>query len=231
MENLPVYVAVVFSLTTLLTIWLFYKASHNSTATIAILLGWLIVQTFIGRSGFYTNTDTLPPRFLLMIFPPLLFIIGLFITKSGKNYIESLDIKWLTLLHIVRIPVEIVLLWLYINNAIPELMTFEGRNFDIFSGLSAPVIYYFGFVKKKLGNNIILAWNFLCLALLFNIVIHAILSAPTPFQRFAFDQPNIGILYFPFVWLPSIIVPLVFLSHLASIMQLLQNRNGKAISQ
>ena len=224
MENLPVYVAVVFSLTTLLTVWLFYKASHNSTATIAILLGWLILQTFIGRSGFYTNTDTLPPRFLLMIFPPLLFIIGLFITKSGRRYIDSLDIKWLTLLHIVRIPVEITLFWLFINKAVPEIMTFEGRNFDIFSGLSAPFVYYFGFVKKKLGKNVILAWNFLCLALLFNIVINAILSAPTPFQRFGFDQPNLGILYFPFVWLPSIIVPLVFLSHLASIRQLLSIR-------
>jgi hypothetical protein len=100
-------------------------------------------------------------------------------------------------------------------------MTFEGRNFDIFSGLTAPVIYYSGFIKKRLGKNVILLWNFICLGLLINIVVNAILSAPFPFQMFAFDQPNIAILYFPFVWLPGCVVPLVLLSHLATIRQLL----------
>jgi hypothetical protein len=39
-------------------------------------------------------------------------------------------------------------------------------------------------------------------------------------QQIAFDQPNIGVMYFPFVWLPACIVPLVLLSHLASLYQL-----------
>jgi len=99
-------------------------------------------------------------------------------------------------------------------------MTFEGRNFDILSGLTAPFIYYFGFVKKSLNKKIILVWNFICLALLINIVATAILSAPFTFQKLAFDQPNVAVLYFPFVWLPCCIVPLVFFSHVASIRQL-----------
>lgn len=94
-------------------------------------------------------------------------------------------------------------------------MTFEGRNFDILSGLTAPIIFYFGFVTKQLDRKVILIWNFICLALLINIVVVAILSAPFPFQQFAFDQPNIAVLYFPFNWLPSCVVPLVLLSHLS----------------
>ena len=121
----------------------------------------------------------------------------------------------------MRIPVELTLLWLFLYKAVPELMTFEGRNFDILSGLSAPIIYYFGFVKKQLSSKIILLWNFICLGLLFNIVIHAILSAPFYFQQFAFNQPNIALLYFPFVWLPACIVPLVLFSHLVSIRRIL----------
>jgi hypothetical protein len=127
-------------------------------------------------------------------------------------------------LHIVRIPVELVLFWLFTNKTIPELMTFEGRNFDILSGLSAPIIYYYAFVKKKINRNIMLLWNFVCLGLLINIVIHAILSAPFPFQQLAFSQPNRAVLYFPFIWLPGCIVPLVLLSHLAAIRQLIMNR-------
>ena len=68
---------------------------------------------------------------------------------------------------------------------------------------------------------IILIWNFICFGLLINIVVNAILSAPFPFQKFAFDHPNIAILYFPFVWLPCCIVPIVLLSHLAAIRQII----------
>ena len=131
------------------------------------------------------------------------------------------------MLHVVRIPVEFVLYGLYVYKAVPELMTFEGRNYDIISGLTAPIIYYLGFVKKQLNTKILLIWNFICLGLLFNIVVHAVLSAPFPFQLFAFEQPNIAFLYVPFNWLPSCIVPLVFLSHLASI-RLLFNNKGNA---
>jgi len=63
-------------------------------------------------------------------------------------------------------------------------------------------------------------WNVICLGLLFNIVINAILSAPTIFQAQAFDQPNIGVFYFPFVWLPCFIVPAVLFSHLVCLKKL-----------
>jgi len=67
-------------------------------------------------------------------------------------------------------------------------------------------------------------WNVMALALLLNIVINALLSAPFPFQQFAFDQPNIAILYFPFVWLPSFIVVTVLFSHLVSLRKLIKNK-------
>ncbi|MES2730750.1 MAG: hypothetical protein V4714_03345 [Bacteroidota bacterium] len=223
MENLPTYISIVFGLTTILTVGLFYKATKNSKATLIILLTWLALQTFIGQSDFYRKTDAIPPRFLLLVLPPLLFIIGLFTTSKGRQYIDSLDTKTLTILHTIRIPVEIVLFWLFVHKTIPELMTFEGRNFDILSGLTAPIIFYFGFIKNRLNKKSILLWNFICLGLLINIVANAVLSAPFPFQKFAFDQPNIAILYFPFNWLPSCVVPLVFLSHLAVIRQLLND--------
>lgn len=227
MENLPAHISIVFGLTTILTVGLFYKATNNSRATLIILFSWLAAQTFIGLSGFYTVTDTIPPRFLLLIMPPLLVITGLFTISKGRQYIDSLDAKTLTLLHTIRIPVEIALYWLFINKTVPELMTFEGRNFDIISGLTAPIIFYFGFIKNRLDRKIILIWNFICLGLLINIVANAVLSAPFPFQKFAFDQPNIAVLYFPFNWLPSCIVPLVLFSHLATIRQLLNDGRNK----
>ena len=227
MENLPVYVKVVFVLTTFLTIFLFHRATRQSTLTLGILFIWLGLQSFIGVSGFYTNTDTVPPRFLLLIGPPLLFIIVLFFTSGGKAFLDALDLKNLTIVHTIRIPVEIVLFWLFLHRGIPELMTFEGRNFDILSGITAPLIYYFGFVKSQLNTKILVLWNLICLGLLINIVANAALSVPTVFQKFAFDQPNVAILYFPFIWLPACVVPLVLLAHLATLRQLLRRTDKK----
>jgi hypothetical protein len=220
MENLPTYISIVFVVTTLLTVFIFYKASHYSATILIVLLSWLTLQGVIGISGFYTIEDSVPPRFVFLLIPALLGTIILFSTAKGRKFIDNLDQKTLTILHIIRVPVELVLFWLFLNKTVPQLMTFEGRNFDVLSGLTAPLIYYFGFVKHKISPKVILAWNIICLGLLLNIVINAILSAPLPFQKFAFDQPNIAILYFPFIWLPCCVVPLVLFSHLAAIRSL-----------
>jgi len=222
-ENLPLYIDTVFILATIATIFIFFPATHYSKPVTGIVIAWMLIQGIIGYSGFYLITDTIPPRFALLVGPPLLLIFALFATKQGRNFIDSLDLKMLIWLHVVRIPVELVLLWLFQNGQVPELMTFEGRNFDILSGLTAPLIVYFGFMKKSISNKVIIAWNIFCLLLLFNIVGTAILSAPSVFQKFAFDQPNIGVMYFPFVWLPCVIVPLVLFAHLA-IFRILLNK-------
>ena len=225
MEDLPAYISILFGFTTILTAWLFYKAAGNSKPVLLIILIWLTVQALIAGSGFYTVTDTLPPRFLLLVLPPLLVIAGLFLSPNGRKFIDGLDLKSLTILHTIRIPVELVLFYLFTYKAVPELMTFEGRNFDILSGITAPVIFYFAFIRKQFDRKVLLIWNVICLGLLVNIVSNAILSAPFPFQQFAFDQPNIAVLYFPFIWLPCCVVPLVLLSHLAAFRQLSNYKN------
>ena len=123
----------------------------------------------------------------------------------------------------VKIPVEIVLFWLYLHKAVPVVMTLEGGNLDILSGMSAPVIYYFAFIKKKLKRQIILLWNIACLMLLLNMVSRAVLSLPGPLQQLGLHQPNIAVLYFPFLWLPCCIVPL---AHLAALRQLLNKKTA-----
>lgn len=218
------YVNIAFIITTLLTIFLFYKATNNSKTTLVIIFLWILLQATLSLSGFYTITNTFPPRFALLGLPAILFIIGLFVSEKGRVYIDSLDMKTLTLLHVIRIPVEICLYWLFLHKAIPQLMTFEGRNFDIIAGLTAPLIFYFGYVKNYIGKTILLLWNFICLGLLLNIVVNAILSAPSAFQQFGFEQPNTAIIYFPFVWLPSCVVPLVLFAHLTSIRKLLSTK-------
>ncbi|WP_295794331.1 hypothetical protein [Mucilaginibacter sp.] len=222
METLPIYISIVFVLTTLLTLLLLCKAGSNSKPLIVIALLWLSLQAIAGLMGFYTITKGTPPRFGLLLVPPVVFIAMLFLTRKGRTFIDGFDVKTLTLLHVVRIPVELTLYWLFLHKAVPQVMTFEGRNFDILCGLTAPIIYYFGYVKNVFGRKIMLGWNMICLLLLANIVVTAVLSAPFPSQKLAFDQPNIAMLYFPFVWLPCFVVPAVLFAHVVSIRRLVK---------
>ena len=230
---MPLYISILFGLTTALTLLLLYIAVRKSSLenahqkANAILVGlivWLAIQAALTLNGvYYSDTNAVPPKILIRgILPVIVIIITLFATRAGRQFIDSLPLVNMTYLHIVRIPVEFVLLLLFLNNGIPQLMTFEGRNFDILSGISAPLIAYFGLQKQKLSRKAVLIWNFVCLGLLLNIVLHALFSVPSPMQKLAFDQPNIAVLYFPFSWLPSFIVPAVLFAHLVAIRQLMR---------
>jgi len=215
--DIPFYISFVFVVALLITIFFFLKGINYSKKILLIVLIWAFIQGILSYSGFYLNTGEAPIKLFLAVFPPMLFTISSFISKKGSEWINTINLKDLTLLHIIRVPVELVLYWLFLYKAIPELMTFSGRNFDILAGITAPFVYYFGFVKQLLNKKVILGWNIVCLFLLLHIVVNAVLSAPLPIQQFAFDQPNIAVFNFPFLWLPSVIVPIVLFSHLVTI--------------
>ncbi len=222
MATLPVYVYLVFIITFLTTIIAFSSATLKPRITLILIMIWAITQSVLSLTGFYLQFNAIPPRFPLLIIVPAISILLLFINPKGRNFIDGINIKTLCLMNTIRIPVEVVLYWLALHKAIPWLMTLEGRNFDIISGLSAPLIYYWGFVKNKLNRNVLIVWNILCLGLVINVLVNGVLSIPSPIQQFGFDQPNIAILYFPFVLLPTIIVPIVIFSHLVSIRKLMK---------
>ena len=226
MAEISIYTTLLFILTSFLTLWFFYRAVKSKKVLLAILV-WMAIVGILGFIGFYRVENAIPPRFIFLLGPGLLFVLILFTTKKGSKFANRSDLKWLILLHTIRVPVEIVLFYVYIEGLVPIEMTFEGYNYDIISGLTAPVIYYMVFVKNWIGEKGLLIWNFVCLGLLLNILTIAVLSAQTPFQAMAFDQPNIGVAYFPFVWLPAVIVPIVFYAHLAGIGQLLQQMKTK----
>ena len=220
-EQVPLYFELFFIAITAATGWFFLQANKYFKIVSLVMICWLIIQTILAEKGFYTKSSGMPPRLTIAVLPPVLFIIACFILPAGRRYLDTLDPRMLTWLHIVRLPVEFCLYILMIHHLVPEIMTFEGRNFDIISGITAPFVAYFGYTKKTLSRSIILGWNIICLFLVLHIVYYGIFSAPTEIQKYAFDRPNVAVLYFPFIWLPAFIVPLVILSHLVCIRQLI----------
>ncbi len=217
MINIPDYINWIFYLSVILTLVFLLLAAPRIDKLAALSIAWLSLQMVISSSGYYLEKDMFPPALALLVVPPLLVV--LFVVFSGFNIRTLKEFRggWLTLLHVVRIPVELVLFWLFKEGLVPKDMTFQGRNFDIYIGLSAPLIAFFGYVRPVLPVWVVLIWNVVGLGFLFNIVGIALMSSPGPFHIINLDQPNVAVLNFPFAWLPCFIVPTVLFAHLASI--------------
>ncbi len=235
METLPIYLPLAFGVTTLATLCIFFLAMRQSAAVgtrknaLWVSLGlavWLTLHAVLSLNQVYTLAPlTMPPRlFVLAVLPNILAIVLLFSTPAGRRWMDGLPLRTLTFLHVVRIPVELVLLGLFLHHTLPQVMTFEGRNFDILAGITAPFVAYFGLQKGKMNRTLILGWNIVCLGLLLNIIATAFLSAPSPVQQFGRDLPQFALTHFPYIWLPAFVAPLVLFVHLVAIRRLIQGK-------
>ena len=124
-----------------------------------------------------------------------------------------------------RIGVEILLLLAFIADKLPVQMTFEGRNFDIITGLLALPIGYLLARKKTYALKLAVIYNFIGMLLLINILVIAVLSMPTSIRYFMNEPANTLVAEFPFILLPGVLVPLAYTLHIFSLRQLLVRRD------
>ena len=216
-ENLPNWIEILFINVAIAAIVLFYFSNGKPKLLTLILLFWGIIQSALAFGGFYQNDNFIPPRFLLVLIPTTFLIIyglsGKRMTWARKNRNNHVS----TFIHTLRIPIEIVLLYLFLNKMIPQLMTFEGRNFDILVGISAPIIGILH-LKNMISPKGLMAWNIVGLGFVSFIYLNGVLSSELPFQQFGFEQPNIAVTYFPFILLPALVVPIVIYTHVTDIL-------------
>ncbi len=188
----------------------------------ACLLLYLVLHGVLAVAGVYANVHSnMLPIVLIVPLPVFTLLLWVAFFRHGA-FFRSLSLRRLTYLQTFRVLVETVLFYSALEHGlIPELMTFSGRNFDLLVGLTAPLVAWLVFERAVLGARFLLAWNVAGLALLGNIVTHAVLSLPTPVQRLAFEQPNVLVLEFPYIYLPVLLVMAALLGHVVSITRLL----------
>lgn len=94
--NRPAYISIIFGLTTVATLALFFWTIESSsseiirqgsTKKIVGLSIWLIIQAVLTFKGIYsTNTDSVPPKIATLgILPASLIIFLLFTLEKGKD--------------------------------------------------------------------------------------------------------------------------------------------------
>ena len=188
------------------------------------LVGWLALTGMLAERGFFDDFQSIPPRLVLALGPPLLTLLALTFSRRIAPLLAALPPAWPVVAQTFRIPVEIVLWRLAVAGVIPELLSFTGRNVDILVGLTAPVVAYACFVRRAWPARVAVWWNWAGIVILLNVVVHAQLSAPTPWRIFETDPPTTFIADWPYIWLPDFLVPLAWLLHAVSLRQLRSRR-------
>lgn len=187
-------------------------ARRDATWVAAVIGGWLAATAALAASGAIAFDDG-PPRALAL--PWIAIIVGAVALwrPAGRAFLAHVPRPHVVALQSFRVPVELILWALFLDHAIPERMTFEGRNFDVLVGLTAFPIGFAAWAGSKRRPWLALLWHVAGLALLANIVSMAIRAQPPVI-------PTV-----PMVWLPAFLVPVALLGHIAGIAQAIRARS------
>ena len=198
--------------------------------TTFILVTWVGLLTALSINGFFSDFSKLPPRPALAMLIPLPIIIFIAFSKTGTQLLQTVPSHWLVFMQSFRIVVELLLLFAFMSGKLPVQMTFEGRNFDVLTGVLALPVGYLIARKKNYSSKLIIAFNIIGIVLLLNILVIAVLSMPTSIRYFMNEPSNTLVAQFPFILLPGVLVPIAYTMHIFSLRQLLAKQRKMDIN-
>lgn len=182
----------------------------------AVLAAWLACTGLLGASGRLVEPAPGPPAVLVIAVPLAGLAAWLSLSAQGARLALAVPVTVLIGAQGFRVAVELLLHRLWQEGMVPRMLTFEGANLDILAGLSAPVAAWAA-TRGRPGAAMALIWNLAGLALLGNVVVRAVLTAPGGLHRLATELPNRLPGQFPYVWLAGFLAPLAFALHVLAI--------------
>jgi hypothetical protein len=195
------------------------KKKKFITSIIVALVGWVVFVATWSFSGMLGDFSLFPLNMGPILVIPLIGTLVFTFSKTFTEVLSHIPQHRLAYLQSFRIFVEILIWMLFVDNLLPVQMTFEGRNFDVISGITGIIIGYLS-SRGKLSRTMLIIWNIACLGLLINIVTIAILSMPVPFRVFMNEPSNTVVGQFPISLLPAMLVPLAYMLHFFSLRKL-----------
>lgn len=198
--------------------------AHDRTpvvrAAAIVLIGWFALAIVLAVAGAYHAEADRIPTIQYGIFVPIL--VGGFLIWRGplvRRVIKAVPQQWIVGVQVYR-ALGVIFLILYAANRLPGLFAWPAGLGDVLVGVLAPVV---GLAYARLPRQnfaLVLQWNIFGLVDLVVAVTTGLLTSPSPLQLFAFNHPNELITVFPLVLIPSFLVPISVLLHLASLSKL-----------
>lgn len=224
--GLWLHVATVAAIAALLG-WLWAHASARPMRAATLMsvgaVAWLAVTAVLSLSGFAQRVDILPPGAAAVLLPAMLAVAVVLVFLGRADYrsvLHGMPLPALHLAQVFRVPVEVVLAMLVDAGRLPALLSWHGTNFDILTGLTAPLAAWAA-VRKMRGSLIV--WNLLGLGLVLNVLVTGILASPPPLQVIRVEPSSVFMMSFPLVWLPGFLVPVAILLHGLALLRLLRS--------
>lgn len=190
------------------------------------MLVWLGVTGALAGSGALSNFDSFPPPAMPVLLVSFVLVFVLAFSRFGERLARDLPLALLVGFQGFRVVVEIMLHRASEEGVIGTHMTWSGLNFDVVTGLTAIGLGLWLW-RREHGRGdqpqprvLLWLWNLLGLGLLLAIVAISVMSIPGPLRQFG-GPPNVWIAYFPFVWLPTVMVTAALFGHLLLFRRLL----------
>lgn len=183
----------------------------------------MFVGAVASLSGILARFDMMPPPMLFLVLFMVVFPMALGLSTFGSKAANQVPLFSLVGLLSFRFPLELVMHRASNIGIMPHQLSFStGYNFDIITGLSALILFVLHKASFQIPTILIWSWNIwgsLCLIIIFLIAV----STSPIFRLFGDNLENLNtwVLYFPYIWLPTVLVSIAIFSHVVITRKLL----------
>src|SRR4051812_1282087 len=189
-------------------------------AVMVPLLAWLVAALEVAQAGLLRpGAVRFPAIPLAVILPIAIFLPLLLRSRSIAAAIDAVPPSWLIAVQVYRV-LGGVFLVRWAAGLLPGEFALPAGTGDLLVGLLALPVAFWVHSRTRAGLAAGYAWNVFGILDLALALTMGFLTAPGPFQRFAFDQPNTTVGAYPLVMIPAFAVPLSLILHGLSIWQL-----------
>lgn len=189
-----------------------------------VMVAWLGLPAYLAIRGVFWDFSVQPPHLMRIVMPMGALVIAFCLSPWGREAARRLPESLLVGTQAFRLPLEIVLYSLSVRQVISKEMTLAGYNFDIVTGILALPLWW-NIRRSKAPRWALWAFNIVGTTLLVVVVILAVLSFPVPFGWFT--PPNVVVASYPWIWLPTFLVPFALCSHLLLFQKLLIREHAR----
>jgi hypothetical protein len=160
---------------------------------------WMALLGGVASTGVLARFDLRPPPMAGAFAGTVVVSLAFALSPWGKRLALGLPLGALVGFQAFRLPLELVMHQAATEGVMPSVMSFNGYNFDIVTGVAATLVGVW-FLVGRPPRLVVVAFNALGSTLL--LVVSAVAMAALPlFAAFGPDQLNVWVTRFPYIWM------------------------------
>jgi hypothetical protein len=192
-----------------------------------IVVGWFALAAVLAVEGVYRGAPGSVPTIQFGLLTPILLgVLVMAYAPTVRRLLAAVPQAWLIAAQVYR-SLGVTFLILFAAGHLPGAFALPAGIGDMITGLAAPFLAIAYARRPEENRSLVLLWNAFGLLDLVVAVTMGVLTSPSPLQLLAFDHPNLLIAAYPLVLIPTYLVPIAVLLHIASLSKL-RRKESKA---